>query len=181
MDHIGFGFDVVLAGLLPLGMDHFGSGLEMVLARGRGVPLSASSGDQELSREGLLAERRRRTRNEERTWSGPLWLRLGGMVLPGLLPPGLTALAFAWRHGPTRGERGSFIGSNPGQEDHQEGVFAQNGVVDRRHDSTRSPFLRRKRNRNSRRNLSRIDEEGIRRWLQVGARTIGRGIGGIQR
>ena len=60
MDHFGFGFEMVLAGLLPLGMDHFGSGLEMVLARGRGVPLSASSGDQERSSEGLLAERRRR-------------------------------------------------------------------------------------------------------------------------
>ena len=53
MDHIGFGFDVVLAGLLPLGMDHigfgFGFGFDVVLARGRGVPLSASSGDQERS------------------------------------------------------------------------------------------------------------------------------------
>ena len=51
-----------------------------------------------------------------------------------------TALALALKHGPTRGERGSFIGSNPGQEDHQEGVFAQNGVVDRRRDSSRSTF-----------------------------------------
>ena len=34
MDHIGFGFDVVLAGLLPLGMDHFGSGLEMRPSKG---------------------------------------------------------------------------------------------------------------------------------------------------
>ena len=60
MDHIGFGFDVVLAGLLPLGMDHFGFGFDVVLARGRGVPLPASSEDQERSSEGLLAERRRR-------------------------------------------------------------------------------------------------------------------------
>ena len=92
-----------------------------------------------------------------------------------------TALALALKHGPTRGERGSIIGLNLGHEDRQERVFVQNGVVDRRHDSTRSPFPRRKRNGNSRRNLSRIDEEGTRSWLQVGARIIGRGIGGIQR
>ena len=66
-------------------------------------------------------------------------------------------------------------------DDRQERGFSQNGVVDRRHDSSRSPFPRRKRNGNSRRNPSRIDEEGIRSWLQVGARTLGRGIGGIQR
>ena len=95
--------------------------------------------------------------------------------------PGLDRFGFGFEAGPSRGERGSIIGLNLGREDHQERIFSQNGVVDRRHDSTRSPFPRRKRNRNSRRNLSRIDEEGIRRWLQVGARTLGRGIGGIQR
>ena len=38
MNHFGFGFEMVLAGLLPPGMDHFGFGFEMVLAGGRGVP-----------------------------------------------------------------------------------------------------------------------------------------------
>ena len=34
MDHFGFGFEMVLAGLLPLGMDHFGFGLEMRPSKG---------------------------------------------------------------------------------------------------------------------------------------------------
>ena len=51
-----------------------------------------------------------------------------------------TALALALKHGPTRGERGSIIGSSLGREDNQERVFSQNGVVDRRRDSSRSTF-----------------------------------------
>ena len=58
MDRFGSGFEMVLAGLLLPGMDRFGFGFEMVLAGGRGVPLSASSW------------------NEERTWNEPFWLRL---------------------------------------------------------------------------------------------------------
>ena len=122
------------------------------------------------------------------------------MGLAGLLPLGTDHFGFGFEMG-LSGGRGVPLSASSWKEertcygpfwlrlrnglsradDRQERGSSQNGVVDRRHDSSRSPFPRRKRNGNSRRNPSRIDEEGIRSWLQVGARTLGRGIGGIQR
>ena len=72
MDHFGFGFEMVLAGLLLPGMDHFGFGFEMVLAGGRGVPSSARRRVVRIVKKGASCG----TRTRKNGPGCPFWLRL---------------------------------------------------------------------------------------------------------
>ena len=75
-----------------------------------------------------------------------------------------TALALALKHGPTRGERGSIIGSSLGREDNQERVFSQNGVVDRRREKKRKKRKEKKeRKRNGKKRKEKNEKEKKRK------------------